>query len=48
MGEWKIENDKLSLRSNYKWTPATVIRMTNDSLLLQINPNMELLMLKQK
>ncbi len=47
-GEWKIEMDKLSLKSNDKWRPATIIKMTNDSLLLQMNKNMLLLMLKQE
>ncbi len=47
-GEWKLETDKLSLKSKDKWRPATIIKLTNDSLLLQMNPNIILLMLKQK
>lgn len=48
-GEWKLEeNNILSLKAKEKWRPGKLIQLTNDSLLLQMNPKMNLLMLKQK
>lgn len=48
-GEWKFEsNDVLNLKSKDKWRPSKVLKISNDSLLLQMNPKMLLLMIKQK
>ncbi len=48
-GEWKFEsNDMLNLKSKDKWRPSKVVKISNDSLLLQMNPKMLLLMIKQK
>lgn len=48
-GEWKIEDgDVLNLKAKDKWRPSKVVKMSNDSLLLQMNPKMLLLMIKKK
>lgn len=48
-GEWKLEEkDILSLKAKDKWRPATILKMSGDSLLLQMNPKMNILMIKQK
>lgn len=48
-GEWKLEGDDvLNLKSKDKWRPSKVLKLRNDSLLIQMNPKMHLLMLKKK
>ncbi|OYU81896.1 MAG: hypothetical protein CFE23_03205 [Flavobacterium sp. BFFFF1] len=48
-GEWKVENEEiLSLKEKANWTPAKILKFANDSLLLQMNPKIVLLMVKQK
>lgn len=47
-GEWKIEDEILKLKIKDKWRPSKILKMSNDSLLLQMNPKMHLLMIKQK
>lgn len=48
-GEWKLEpNDILSLKAKDKWRPIKILKMANDSLVLQMNPKMNLVMVKQK
>lgn len=47
-GEWKIEDEILNLKIKDKWRPSKILKMSNDSLLLQMNPKMHLLMIKQK
>lgn len=48
-GEWKIENDEvLNLKAKDKWRPSKIIKISNDTLLLQMNPKMILVMIKQK
>jgi hypothetical protein len=47
-GEWKTEDDILSLKAKDKWRPSKILKISNDSLLLQMNPKMHLLLIKQK
>ena len=48
-GEWKIENDEiLNLKAKDKWRPSKILKLSNDSLLLQMNPKMKLLMIRKK
>lgn len=48
-GEWKIENDEiLHLKAKDKWRPSKILILSNDSLLLQMNPKMKLLMMRKK
>ncbi len=48
-GEWKIENNEtLNLKAKDKWMPSKILKISNDSLLLQMNPKLTLLMVKQK
>ncbi|UPT71230.1 MAG: DUF5004 domain-containing protein [Flavobacterium sp. JAD_PAG50586_2] len=48
-GEWKLEGDDvLNLKSKEKWRPGKILKLRNDSLLIQMNPKMHLLMLKKK
>jgi len=48
-GEWKLESgDILNLKPKEKWQPKKILKLSNDSLLLQMNPQMNLLMIKQK
>lgn len=48
-GEWKLEGDDvLNLKSKEKWRPSKILKLRNDSLLVQMNPKMHLLMLKKK
>ena len=48
-GEWKIENDEiLNLKAKDKWKPSKILKLSKDSLLLQMNPKMKLLMIRQK
>lgn len=48
-GEWKIENDEiLNLKAKDKWRPSKILKLSNDSLLLQMNPKMKLLMMRKK
>lgn len=48
-GEWKIENNEtLLLKAKEKWTPSKVLKLSNDSLLVQMNPKMILVMVKEK
>ena len=49
IGEWKIENDEvLNLKAKDKWRPSKIIKISNDTILLQMNPKMILVMVKQK
>jgi len=48
-GEWNLENDEiLNLKSKDKWRPSKILKLSNDSLMLQMNPKMILLMLREK
>ena len=48
-GEWKIENDEiLNLKAKDKWRPSKILKLSSDSLLLQMNPKMKLLMMRKK
>ena len=48
-GEWKIENDEiLNLKAKDKWRPSKILKLSNDSLLVQMSPKMKLLMLRKK
>jgi hypothetical protein len=47
-GEWKTEDDILSLKAKDKWRPSKILKISNDTLVLQMNPKMNLLMIKQK
>lgn len=48
-GEWKLEdNEILSLKMKEKWRPAKILKLSNDTLMLQINQKMHLLLIKQK
>ncbi len=48
-GEWKIENNEtLNFKSKDKWMPSKILKISNDSLLLQMNSKFTLLMVKQK
>ncbi len=48
-GEWKLESDEiLNLKAKDKWRPGKIVKVTKDSLLLQMNPKMTLLMIRQK
>lgn len=48
-GEWKIENEEiLSLKAKDKWRPSKIVKLANDSLVLQMNPKMKLLMIRKK
>ena len=49
IGEWKIEeNQVLNLKVKEKWRPSKILKLSNDSLLVQMNPKMALLMIKKK
>lgn len=49
VGEWKIENEEiLNLKIKDKWRPSKILKISNDSLLLQMNPKMTLVMIKKK
>ncbi len=48
-GEWKLEGDEiLNMKAKDKWRPAKIVRMANDSLLLQMNPKLVLVLVKKK
>ncbi|MCR6639842.1 MAG: lipocalin family protein [Sporocytophaga sp.] len=48
-GEWKIENNEtLNLKAKDKWMPSKILKISNDSILLQMNSKLTLLMVKQK
>jgi|SRR6218665_1163204 len=48
-GEWKIEeNETLNMKIKEKWRPSKILKVSNDSLLIQMNPKMALLMIKKK
>lgn len=48
-GEWKIEgNETLTMKIKEKWRPSKILKFSNDSLLVQMNPKMALLMIKKK
>ncbi len=47
-GEWRLENNKvLAMKSKEKWSSVNILKLSEDSLLLEINPKMNLLMIKQ-
>ena len=49
VGEWKIENDAiLSTKQKDKWISMKILKLSNDSLLLEMNKDMNLLMVKEK
>ncbi len=48
-GEWKIEKDAiLSTKQKDKWISMRILKLSNDSLLLEMNKDMNLLMIKEK
>ncbi|MFY7971948.1 MAG: hypothetical protein ACOVOO_08400 [Flavobacteriales bacterium] len=48
-GQWKFENDEtLSTYQKEKWTSNKIEKFTADSLLMQMNPQMSILMIKEK
>jgi len=48
-GEWKIEKDEvLNLKPKDTWKPSKILKLSNDTLLLEMNPQMNLLMIKEK
>ena len=47
--EWKTENDEtLNLKAKDKWRPNKILKLSKDSLLIQMNPKLNLLMIRQK
>jgi hypothetical protein len=49
-GEWKLEEDGrvLSMKTNDKWRPAKIVQFTKDSLVVEMRPSMQLVMVKEK
>ena len=48
-GEWKMEDkETLNMKPKDKWKPSKILKLTDDSLLLQMSPTMNLLMIRQK
>jgi lipocalin-like protein len=49
-GEWKLEEDGkvLSLKSSDKWRPAKIVQLSADSLIVEMRPAMQLVMVKEK
>lgn len=49
-GEWKLEADgkMLSMKPKENWMETPVILLTEDSLIIQMHPTMQLLMIKEK
>ncbi|MGV3695821.1 lipocalin family protein [Flavobacterium sp.] len=48
-GEWKLEGDDvLNMKPKDKWRPSKILKFTKDSLIIQMSPKMNLLLVKQK
>lgn len=48
-GEWKIENtDILATKYKDKWQKSKILKLSNDTIILEMNSQMNLLLIKQK
>lgn len=47
-GEWKLESENiLSLKSKDKWRPSKIVKLNHDTLILEMNPMMNLILTKK-